>query len=224
MPPVTKNLLLINFLVWIFCTFSNRFGVDLTQWLGLFNWTSSAFHGTWSFHLWQPFTYMFLHEGFWHLFCNVFAVFMFGPAIERSWGAQKYLLYYMVAGVGAALVQELVWMLSLGQAPGVTIGASGAVFGLLLAFGWLFPEVKMFLLFLPIPISSRWFVALYALFELSAGIYGAAADNVAHFAHLGGMLFGWLLILYWKHRARTKNDHDDNSPWSDYHYQPPVNE
>ncbi len=231
MPPVTKNLLLINLVVWAFNALAQRFGTDLTAWLGLFNWGCSAFRGSWSFHLWQPFTYMFLHANFWHFFCNMFAVWMFGVAIERQWGSKKFLTYYMVCGVGAALVQELVWMFTLGSGMSVTIGASGAVFGILFAFGWLFPEVKMFLLFIPIPIPSRWFVALYALFELFAGIYGATGDNVAHFAHLGGMLFGWLLLLYWMkgphrplRRHRDDDDDDDDEPYRRYHYQAPVND
>ena len=225
-PPVTKNLLLINFAVWVFDAFAQRFGVDIIAWLGLVNWSASAFQGVYSFHIWQPFTYMFLHANFWHFFCNMFAVIMFGPAIENQWGSKKFLTYYLVSGVGAAIVQELVWMFSLGSAMGVTIGASGAVFGILFAFGWLFPEVKMFLLFIPIPIPSRWFVALYAIFELSAGIYGATGDNVAHFAHLGGMLFGWLLLLYWMKapHIRFGKKKEEKPLFTRYHYQAPVND
>jgi len=198
LPPVTKNLLVINLLVWLCGGLFTRMGINLEGWFGLVNWNAAKFGGIYSFHLWQPFTYMFLHANFWHMFCNMFAVLMFGPSIEQQWGSKRFLTYYMVSGIGAAIVQELVWMLTIGHAMSITIGASGAVFGLLFAFGWLFPEVRMFLLFIPIPIPSRVFVALYALFELSAGIYGSAADNVAHFAHLGGLLFGWLLLLYWK--------------------------
>ena len=222
-PRVTKNLLVINFAVWVFDALASRFGVDIMAWFGLFNWTASAFHGVYSFHIWQPFTYMFLHANFWHFFCNMFAVIMFGPAIENQWGSRTFLTYYLVSGVGAAIVQELVWMLTMHGAMGVTIGASGAVFGILFAFGWLCPEIKMFLLFIPIPIPSRIFVALYALFELFAGIYGAAGDNVAHFAHLGGMLFGWLLLLYW---IRAPHLHfgkkHEEQPFTTYHYQAPV--
>ena len=226
MPPITKNLLVINFAVWIFNTFAQRFGGDMLPWLGLINWSASAFHGAYSFHIWQLFTYMFLHANFWHFFCNMFAVLMFGPAIENQWGSKKFLIYYLVSGVGAALVQELVWYFTIGSAPGVTIGASGAVFGILFAFGWLFPEVRMFLLFIPIPIPSRIFVALYALFELFAGIYGAAGDNVAHFAHLGGMLFGWLLLLYWMKKPQWHfgKKQEKEQPFANFHYQAPVEE
>lgn len=204
--------------------------------------------GPFSFHVWQPFTYMFLHANFMHLFCNMFAVLMFAPAIEERWGGQKFLFYYLVCGVGAALIQELVWMMA-GHG-GWTIGASGAVFGVLLAFGWLFPEIKMFLLFIPIPIPSRFFVGLYAIFELLAGISDKASDNVAHFAHLGGMLFGALLIWYWRRTGRDGYDGEDlgsylkqrfhawrdrirklirfekneQKQYSSYHYQAPIRE
>lgn len=226
LPPVTRNILLINIIVWAFDSVAQNFGVQIIQWLGLFNWGAGAFHGAWTFHIWQPVTYMFMHQGFWHMFCNMFAVWMFGTEIERRWGSEKYLTYYFVSGLGAALVQELVWMLTNGAAPAVTIGASGAVFGILFAFGWLFPEVKMFLLFVPIPIPSRWFVAGYAIFELFAGIHQTAGDNVAHFAHLGGMLFGWLLILFWKNKSklRMRTRDKDNNAFNGYHYQPPIDE
>ena len=224
MPPVTKNLLLINFGVWVFDSLAKSFGADMSAWLGLVNWSYSAFHGAYSFHIWQMFTYMFMHANFWHIFCNMFAVLMFGPAIENQWGSKKFLTYYMVSGVGAGLVQELVWMLSMPGDMCVTIGASGAVFGILFAFGWLFPDVKMFLLFIPIPIPSRIFVALYALFELFEGIHGAAGDNVAHFAHLGGMLFGWLLLLYWMHGPKWHlGKHEEKAdPFTKFHYQAPI--
>lgn len=225
MPPVTKNLLLINFLVWIFDAMSSRMGGDLTAWLGLINWGASSFHGPYSFHIWQLVTYMFMHADFWHIFCNMFAVMMFGPSIEQQWGSKKFLTYYMVTGIGAGLVQELVWMFTAGSAMAVTIGASGAVFGLLFAFGWLFPEAKIFLMFIPIPIPSRWFVSGYALFELLAGIHQTAGDNVAHFAHLGGMLFGWLLLLYWMKGPKLpwhKDDDDDEQPRIRFHYQAPA--
>ena len=133
MPPVTKNLLLINFVVWVFDAMALRFGADMVGWLGLINWSAAAFHGKYSFHIWQLVTYMFMHDGFWHIFCNMFAVMMFGPMIEQQWGSKKFLTYYMVTGIGAGLVQELVWMFTAGSAMAVTVGASGAVFCLLFA-------------------------------------------------------------------------------------------
>lgn len=199
LPPVTKILLLTNFVVWMLDMMLRRSGIYLDGLLGLCNWSYSAL--AWqprSFHLWQPLTYMFMHANYSHILCNMFAVWMFGPALEERWGQQRFLVYYMVCGLGAALVQELVWMTFMPGVPSVTIGASGAVFGILLAFGWLFPDVPLYLMFIPVPIRARIFVIVYAVIELFAGLANFSGDNVAHFAHLGGMLFGLLLILWWQ--------------------------
>lgn len=221
LPTVTKHLLLLNILMWLLDSALERYGIHLSTLLGFCDYRLGLFH------VWQPLTYMFMHANFSHLFCNMFAVLMFGAALEREWGSRRFLTYYLICGLGAAVIQQLVWLIS---SPGITIGASGAVFGILLAFGWLFPEVKMFLLFLPIPIRARTFVLLYAVFELMAGIAGTAGDNVAHFAHLGGMLFGALVILYWQfiqpklthlhwpwQHGRVLNSEKDKD-YSGYHY------
>ena len=209
LPVVTRYLLIANFCVFFLAAILQRYGIDLNTVCGL-HYISAR-----SFHWWQPFTYMFLHANFSHIFFNMFAVWMFAPMIEQEWGSKRFSLYYLVCGLGAALIQELVWMMMLNNMAGSydaaslvyystmlnTIGASGAVFGILFAFGWLYPDVPMYILFIPIPIRARIFVIIYALIELFAGlgsVAGLTADNVAHFAHLGGMLFGWLLILYWK--------------------------
>ena len=209
LPTVTRYLLIANFCVFFLAAILQRYGIDLNTVCGL-HYISAQ-----SFHWWQPFTYMFLHANFSHIFFNMFAVWMFAPMIEQEWGSKRFSLYYLVCGLGAALIQELVWMMMLNNMAGSydaaslvyyssmlnTIGASGAVFGILFAFGWLYPDVPMYILFIPIPIRARIFVIIYALIELFAGlgsVAGMTADNVAHFAHLGGMLFGWLLILYWK--------------------------
>lgn len=202
LPPITKNLLIINCVVWLLDELLQRSGIYLVEWFGLFNWSYMAFslHST-SFHIWQPLTYMFMHGNFEHLFCNMFAVWMFGSNLEQHWGSRRYLTYYLVCGVGAALVQELVWMLFMPGTISVTIGASGAVFGILFAFGWLFPNLPLYILFIPIPIRARVFVIIYAFIELFAGLANFSGDNVAHFAHLGGMLFGWLLLLWWQRKG-----------------------
>ncbi len=209
LPTVIRYLLIANFCVFFLAAILQRYGIDLNTVCGL-HYISAQ-----SFHWWQPFTYMFLHANFSHIFFNMFAVWMFAPMIEQEWGSKRFSLYYLVCGLGAALIQELVWMMMLNNMAGSydaaslayyssmlnTIGASGAVFGILFAFGWLYPDVPMYILFIPIPIRARIFVIIYALIELFAGlgsVAGLTADNVAHFAHLGGMLFGWLLILYWK--------------------------
>jgi membrane associated rhomboid family serine protease len=177
----------------------------------------------------------------------MFAVWMFAPVLEKEWGTRKFLIYYFVCGLGAALVQECVWALRIEHllvsypaeiedaqyaSQVVTIGASGAVFGILFAFGWLFPDVRMFLLFFPIPIRARTFVLIYAAIELLAGFSHISGDNVAHFAHLGGMLFGFLLLWWWKNGEKrkkwfksfddTEEDDSRGKNFSDYHYQQRV--
>ncbi len=251
LPIVTRALLWANFLVFLLDMLLQKYGVNLDQWLGLHYITAEHFYA------WQPLTYMFMHANFSHIFCNMFAVLMFAPVLENEWGSKRFLTYYLVCGIGAAFVQEAVWalmyqpdlsaMTSAAAAyyidPLLTIGASGAVFGVLFAFGWLFPNVPMYILFVPIPIRARVFVIIYAVIELFAGLHsvvGAGADNVAHFAHLGGMLFGWLLLLWWRSgygnklrwqwqiwkgklnsHARHPQDEKDKD-YSDYHYQKRV--
>ncbi len=146
------------------------------------------------FQLWQLISYGFLHGNFNHIFFNLFAVWMFGLQIERVWGSQRFLLYYVVCLLGAALTQLLVQQLNGGMYP--TIGASGAVFGLLLAFGVMFPNNRIFLIFLPVPIKAKWFVLIYAAVELLFGVTDTM-PQVAHFAHLGGLIGGAALLWYW---------------------------
>ena len=146
------------------------------------------------FQPWQLISYGFLHGSFNHIFFNLFAVWMFGLQIERVWGSQRFLLYYVVCLLGAALTQLLVQQLNGGMYP--TIGASGAVFGLLLAFGVMFPNNRIFLIFLPVPIKAKWFVLIYAAVELLFGVTDTM-PQVAHFAHLGGLIGGAALLWYW---------------------------
>ena len=163
LPPITKNLLLINLICFLADVVFQRFGVDLSHIFGLHYLTANGFH------IWQPLTYMFMHANFSHIFFNMFAVLMFAPAIEERWGSKRFLIYYLITGLGAGIIQEAVWALQLSQMVPVeavymanrmvTIGASGAVFGILLAFGMLFPNAEMFLMFLPIPIKAKYFVA-----------------------------------------------------------------
>jgi membrane associated rhomboid family serine protease len=145
---------------------------------------------------------MFTHVDFSHFFFNMFAVFMFGRTIESYWGSKRYLTYYMITGIGAGLIQLLVCYFSI---PAPTFGASGAVFGLLLAFGMLFPNAPIFIMFIPIPIKAKYFVIVYGVLEFFLGVANRTGDNVAHFAHLGGMLFGIILILYWRKKGISNN-------------------
>jgi membrane associated rhomboid family serine protease len=150
--------------------------------------------GSGLFTPWQLVSYAFLHGSFNHLFFNMFAVWMFGTPLERSWGSQRFLSYYGVCVVGAGVIQLLVQMFEGGIYP--TIGASGGVFGLLLAYGVMWPNNKIFLLFFPVPISAKWFVLIYGGIELMLGL-SRAMPGIAHFAHLGGMIFGAVLLYKW---------------------------
>ena len=214
LPTIVKHLLIINVLMFLAYITLTRFNIDLNDILGLHFFKAS------DFRIYQLITYMFMHGNFGHLFFNMFALWMFGNTLENIWGSKRFLLFYLVCGIGAGLCQELVQYIqyasSLAQYDNVnlngrivsmdtylnmmtTVGASGAIYGLLLAFGMMFPDSRIYLYFL-FPIKAKWFVIGYAVLELVLGFQGV--DNVAHFAHLGGMLFGLLLILYWrKHPA-----------------------
>lgn len=193
-PIVTKNILIINVIVFLACFVFSRANLQLVEWLALFPANSGYFSP------YQLITFMFTHIDLWHLFFNMFAVYMFGRVLEQYWGTKRYLIYYMVCGIGSGVIQLLVY--SLTGSFGLTIGASGAVFGLLLAFGMLFPNVPLYLMFVPIPIKAKYFVIGYGLLELYLGFANHPGDRVAHFAHLGGMLFGIFMILYWKRKDR----------------------
>jgi membrane associated rhomboid family serine protease len=192
-PPVTRNLLTINLVVWLACLLFK----PLEFYLALFNYDSGLFK------VYQLVTYMFAHASFEHIFFNMFALFMFGGVLENYWGQKRYLIYYMVTGIGAGLVQLLVCYLQGITYPVPTVGASGAIFGLLLAFGMLFPDTPLFLMFIPIPIKAKYMVFGYGLIEFFFGVANRTGDNVAHFAHLGGMLFGFILLLYWRKKCKT---------------------
>lgn len=226
---MTMHLLIINVLMWLATVAFQQAGViDLNHLLGLHFWRASSFRPH------QFITYMFLHGSFTHLFMNMFGLWMLGRMLERVLGTKRYLLYYFVCGIGAALAQELVWQFSwqsilassvTGPAAGsvteiieainsghaaftmdqfynslVTIGASGAVFGILLAFGMLFPNLPMYIVPIPFPIKAKWMVIGYGLIELFFGV-SHTMNGVAHFAHLGGMVAGIFLILYWKSKG-----------------------
>jgi hypothetical protein len=200
LPEVVKNLLIINVLFFIGQqVFENNLGVDLANKLGLHFMLSDEFRP------YQFITYMFLHGSIGHIFFNMLALYMFGTSIENTWGAKRFLIYYIACGVGAALVHYAIFYFA--TDPEVTmygvpviIGASGAVFGLLLAYGMMFPNQVIYVQFI-IPMKAKYFVALYGGIELFSGLNNSASDNVAHFAHLGGMLFGFILIKYWQKKG-----------------------
>ncbi len=242
LPPVVKNLLIINVIFFAATFFFQRLGIDLVDILGL------HYFGAEKFKPFQLITYMFMHGSFGHIFFNMFALWMFGYAIENIWGAKRFAIYYLITGLGAALLHYGIFYLenaSLISAmndylinpydvgvqekllsvlnpiltrpvlPGeltldfvegikqtflnqpVVVGASGAVFGILLAFGMMFPNSLLYLYF-AIPVKAKYFVIVYGLAELYFGLADRGASNVAHFAHVGGMLFGFILIKYWR--------------------------
>lgn len=160
-------------------------------------------HGTITvgFQPWQLVSYAFLHANFAHLFFNMFGLWMFGRIVEEVWGEARFLLFYAVCVIGAGITQVLVlYFFSQGQ-PEPTIGASGGVFGILLAFGMMFPNARVMLLIPPIPMTAKWLVVGYGALELFFGVTGTEA-GVAHFAHLGGMAFGFVLLMYWRNQGR----------------------
>lgn len=211
MPPVVKNLLLINVIMYVITMITGNF---MYENFALFYFKSPFFKP------FQLITHMFMHGGFTHIFFNMYTLFIFGGVLERVWGSQKFLLYYFVTGIGAALLHLGVMYLQLqGYIADVnagdfmaraniqallstpTVGASGAIYGLLLAYGMLFPNNVMQLIFPPVALKAKWFVLIFGALELLLGLSGRGG-NVAHFAHLGGMIFGFFLILYWKKNNR----------------------
>ena len=220
MPTVTKNLLIINIFVYLFTSVLSLRGIDLNDMGGLHFFMAS------DFHLYQLLTYQFLHGSFWHLFANMFALWMFGRIIENVWGEKKFLFYYISCGIGAGLVQEAAQYANFvfsgladydyvnlgGTTMAVsdyvnlwtTIGASGSVYAILLAFGMLFPNERLFIIPFPFPIKAKWLVVGYIAIELFSAM-GTSGDGVAHMAHLGGMFFGWLMIRYWNRHPDSWN-------------------
>lgn len=213
LPIVTKYLLIANFAMFLLTLLMEPMGIDLTSVLGLHFFKAS------NFHLYQLVTYMFMHGGWMHIIMNMFMLWMFGMVVENVWGPRKFLFYYIVCGIGAGLCQELAqygqyviqdlaayqYVSTGGQQIPMdtylnlmtTVGASGAIYAVLLAFGMMFPDERMFIIPIPIPIKAKWIVAGSVVIELLSAM-GSSGDGVAHVAHLGGMLFGFLLIRYWR--------------------------
>ncbi|MBI5009444.1 MAG: rhomboid family intramembrane serine protease [Bacteroidia bacterium] len=235
LPPVVKNLIIINVIMLLAdYTVRSIFGVELTMILGLYFPKSDSFLPL------QIVSHMFMHGSFWHLFFNMYALYMFGQVLEQVWGPKRFFIYYMVCGLGAAFIHETVILFQYERLMNVispeqlqmvlndgaeyfrqgkvfsdetmkslqlllntpTVGASGAVFGILLAFGVLFPNTQLMLLIPPIPIRAKYFVLIYGAIELYLA-FSNPGSNIAHAAHLGGMLFGYILIRYWRKTTKT---------------------
>lgn len=247
-PSITKNLLIINvlafFATWVF----EKQGLDLTATFGLHFFMAKDF----SFY--QLVTYLFMHGSFMHLFFNMFAVWMFGTVMERVWGAKRFLIYYLVCGIGAGIIQEGVQyinyanenlaaydfvMTSSGRITTeaylnlwTTVGASGAVYAILLAFGMTFPNERMFIIPFPFPIKAKWLIGGYIVIEVWSAL-NTPGDGIAHMAHLGGMLFGFLLMRYWRKHPNIEQRFNgqngffqqmkkqyENKRRNTFHYQP----
>ncbi|WEK19772.1 MAG: rhomboid family intramembrane serine protease [Candidatus Pedobacter colombiensis] len=226
-PPVVKNLLIINALFFAAKYVLRNANIDLDQLLGAFYFDSQYFK------VWQLVTYMFMHGDFWHIAFNMFGLFMFGGVLEARWGAKRFINFYLITGLGAVALQmgvqayevyhitgsilhnpvmidmaanHVQMPVNLSQADQMTlfgiygspmIGASGAIFGLLVAFGMLYPNTELYIMFIPIPVKAKYFIPLYILFELFMGVANRPGDSVAHYAHLGGALIGFILVKLW---------------------------
>lgn len=223
-PPVVKNILIINILffaaTWIF----QQKGIRLDNMLAVYYFDSP------NFRFWQPLSYMFMHGGFAHIFFNMFALYSFGSLLESRWGAKKFIIFYLITGLGALALQWAVqayevhqiignitlfdgWqtkITSQAQADtlgsiyyGGMLGASGAVFGLLVAFGMLYPNAELYIMFIPVPVKAKFIIPVYILIELSLGVAQFEGDSIAHYAHLGGALIGFILVKIWKDKQTT---------------------
>ncbi len=216
-PPAVRNLIFINALVMVMTFLNEDFMIKT---FALFYPTSVFFKP------WQCITHMFMHGGFWHLFFNMYTLFIFGSVLERVWGAKKFLLFYFVTGIGAALVhtgvewlQMLHWVneAATGSMPAAqaihtlkmtpTVGASGAIYGVLMGYAMLYPDSVLTLIFPPVSLKAKWFVLIFGAIELLTGITGTGG-GIAHFAHLGGLIFGFLLMMFWKKRHTLYSRYD----------------
>ena len=195
-PVVTRNLLYVNIIMYVATLINEDFMVGT---FAMFFPTSPYFH--W----WQPITHMFMHGGFWHIFFNMYTLVMFGMVVERALGTKRFLWFYFITGLGAVALHTGVEWLDMTYMNGDVyktlytpmVGASGAIYGVLVAFAMLYPEARLTLIFPPVTLDAKWWVIIFIGIELFTGITGTAM-GIAHFAHLGGALFGWLLIRYWR--------------------------
>lgn len=213
-PVAVKNIIIINILVMIMTYLNETLMVEK---FALFYPTSPFFH--W----WQPVTHMFMHSGFWHILFNMYTLYIFGSTLERVWGPKKFLIFYFVTGIGAAAIHTgvewiqmqswitqaaegsqsaLVSIHQLKMTP--SLGASGAIYGVLMGYALLYPDSMLVLFFPPIPIKAKWMVLIFAAIELVTGVTGTGG-GIAHFAHLGGLIFGLILIRFWKKKGTLYN-------------------
>jgi membrane associated rhomboid family serine protease len=225
--PVVKNLLIINVLFYIATWLMRQQGIYLTQYLAVFYFDSPLFS------VWQPITYMFMHsqENLMHIFFNMFALYSFGSILEAHWGGKRFINFYLITGLGALALQWAVQAFEVYQITGsITndistimalnnptlrdiyggpmVGASGAIFGLLVAFAVLYPNLEMYIMFIPVPVKAKYIIPVYIVIELTLGVAKIEGDSIAHFAHLGGALIGYILVKLWRNKSNYYDYYD----------------
>lgn len=235
-PPIVKNLLIINVLFFAATYVMQSKGIELATYLGAYYFDAP------NFKIWQPITYMFMHGGFTHILFNMFALYMFGGILETRWGAKRFIKFYLITGLGALALQWGVQAFEVYQITGSAInggnipleslgkgmfnpaqfteiqastlhgiyfspmvGASGAIFGLLVAFGMLYPNTELYIMFIPVPVKAKYIIPIYIVVELFLGVASFQGDSVAHYAHLGGALLGFILVKLWKDKDTFYN-------------------
>ena len=193
---VTKNLLIVNIIVYIAIKLNPEY---------MFGAYALYFPASRMFHWWQFVTYMFLHANFWHILFNMYTLFIFGGIVEQMLGSRKFFTFYMLSGIGSAVIYMGIQALT--HSYGACVGASGAIYGVLIAYAMLFPDNRMTLLFPPVTLSAKWMVIIFLALELGTGVVSTVTNVgvVAHFAHVGGMLVGFLLMWFWKKTDRLFN-------------------
>lgn len=192
LPPVVKNILIANVVVFFAQFVFERQGIFLEQWGALFPMDSPYFR------IWQIITHMFMHAGLFHILFNMFALYMFGAMLENLWGGKRFFNFYMICGIAAAFAQLL-----LDKNFGMAVGASGAIMGILAAFAYLFPNTPLYLMFIPIPIKAKYAIPGLMALDLFGGIARVEGDNIAHWAHLGGAAAGFILVFFWNKTNRN---------------------
>lgn len=227
--PVVKNLLIINVLFYIATWMMRQQGVFLTEYLAVFYFDSPLFS------VWQPITYMFMHSerSLMHILFNMFALYSFGSILEAHWGGKRFINFYLITGLGALALQWGVQAFEVYQITGSVfnstypssislvdkstlegiyfgpmVGASGAIFGLLVAFAMLYPNLEMYIMFIPVPVKAKYIIPVYIVIELTLGVAKIEGDSVAHFAHLGGALIGFILVKLWRNKSNYYDYYD----------------
>ncbi|MDQ8053586.1 MAG: rhomboid family intramembrane serine protease [Pedobacter sp.] len=224
--PIVKNIIIINVIFFAATYFLGENGLLIKAYSAVYYFDSPYFR------IWQPITYMFMHADMTHIFFNMFALFSFGPILESHWGGKRFINFYLITGLGALGLQWAVQALEVHQLTGAfmhpslsglsdaayatvqgiymspMVGASGAIFGLLVAFGLLYPNIEMYIMFIPVPVKAKYIIPVYIVLELFLGVRKFEGDSIAHFAHLGGALIGFILVKLWRRKGNYYDYYD----------------